>query len=437
VSGATSVFVNGFCDEFAWIVDSLESHYGIDAYHVSNSRHCELNIHKLFRRQIRPARADMALRAELEPHFDTFVEMYSRHWYPMQISQQAYRDYFHLYIDFLSALFDDKKFEAAVFSNAPHEGPDLIAYLIAKKRKLKTLIFYQSIFENRAFFSDDLAIFNETIASGRVDDERRLRATVQAAVDSIGRWAYMQNVAGRPDLSYVTLLKNTRPHFKKSALLLARIAVEAAVFLREYRSCATQPTDLASTKYIYFPLHLQPELTTATFGGVYCDQLKALRELSQKLPPGYKILAKENPKQTAFRRAPGYYRSMKQIPNVELVATNVSTVDLIKHSAAVATVSGTAGWEAVCLGKPVITFGVCWYRGFDGVFAFSTIDRLEPVLASTIKQAPQEQALELLAKSTIDCCVDAAYIAFQKHFDHNRNMSTINSFINDFLRNAT
>lgn len=436
MNGSSSIFVNGFCGEFAGIIDALESQYGIQAYHVSDSENCELNIHELFRRKVPPARADLALRSELEPHSATFAEMYSRHWYPMKISEGEYRDYFHHYIDFFSRLFDEKGFTAAVFANAPHEGPDYVAYLIAKARGLKTLIFYQSIFENRTFISDGLDIFNEKIIKGcAANDEARLHTAVQTAVDSIGRWAYMQDVAGRADLTYLTVLKNTRLHFKKNPVLLAKIAAEALLFLLEYKKFAKVPSDLAATKYIYFPMHLQPELTTATLGGVYCDQLKALRELSQKLPPGYKILAKENPKQTAFKRPTGYYRSLTQIPHVELVATNVSTVDLTKHSAAVATISGTAGWEALCLGKPVITFGVCWYRGFEGVYPFHTVDNLEYLLASNVERAPQEQAFERLVKSTIDCCVDPAYVAFQKCFDHNRNTATINTFIHEFLRN--
>jgi hypothetical protein len=31
-------------------------------------------------------------------------------------------------------------------------------------------------------------------------------------------------------------------------------------------------------------------------------------------------------------------------------------------------VSGTVGWEAVCRGKPVLTFGHAWYDGCEGVF---------------------------------------------------------------------
>lgn len=436
MNGAFSVFVNGFCGEFAGISEALESHYGIDVFHVSDSKSCELNIHDLFRRRIRPVKTDTDLQAELEPHFHTFVEMYSRHWYPIKISERTYRDYFHRYVDFFSGLFEERKFDGAVFANAPHEGPDYVAYLIAKARKLKTLVFYQSIFENRTFVSDGLDIFNERIVNGHAEnDEARLRAAVQAAIGSIGQWAYMRDVAGRADLSYLAVLKNTRRHFKKNPLLLAKIAAEAFIFLREYRRCVTVPNNLAAARYVYFPLHLQPELTTATLGGVYCDQLKAMRELSQKLPPGYKIFAKENPKQTAFKRPKGYYQSLKQIPHVELLPTNVSTVDLIRNSAAVATVSGTAGWEAVCLGKPVITFGVCWYRGFDGVFAFEKVDHLEHLLVSTIKTGPQEQAIALLVASTIDCCVDPAYIISQARFDHNRNTSAISGFINAFLRN--
>ena len=46
----------------------------------------------------------------------------------------------------------------------------------------------------------------------------------------------------------------------------------------------------------------------------------------------------------------------------------VPTLELIAKSRAVATITGTAGWEALQMGKPVICFGYAWYRSFPGVF---------------------------------------------------------------------
>jgi capsule polysaccharide export protein KpsC/LpsZ len=37
------------------------------------------------------------------------------------------------------------------------------------------------------------------------------------------------------------------------------------------------------------------------------------------------------------------------------------------NAQAVATVTGTIGWEAMVLGKPVIVFGLKWYEKYEGV----------------------------------------------------------------------
>jgi capsule polysaccharide export protein KpsC/LpsZ len=56
------------------------------------------------------------------------------------------------------------------------------------------------------------------------------------------------------------------------------------------------------------------------------------------------------------------------LPNVKLVSFSTTSFELIDHSIAAATVSGTVGFEAVSRGKPVFLFGHAWYKGCEGVF---------------------------------------------------------------------
>jgi hypothetical protein len=65
------------------------------------------------------------------------------------------------------------------------------------------------------------------------------------------------------------------------------------------------------------------------------------------------------------------YRRFKQIPGVRLIDPNADTFSLIRRAWLVASVSGTACFEAGVLGVPAITFAPMY---FAGVLAAPVID---------------------------------------------------------------
>lgn len=127
------------------------------------------------------------------------------------------------------------------------------------------------------------------------------------------------------------------------------------------------------TPFVYFPLHLQPEATTLPMGGVFVDQYWAVEMLAGALPEGWMIVLKEHPVQRMAKRDYGFYERLGRMPNVRLVSRSTDTWRLNESSCAVATITGTPGWEGLFLGKPVIVFGNAFYRGAPG-----TIDVDDP-----------------------------------------------------------
>jgi capsule polysaccharide export protein KpsC/LpsZ len=63
---------------------------------------------------------------------------------------------------------------------------------------------------------------------------------------------------------------------------------------------------------------------------------------------------------------------------------SVSSFDLIDHAQAVATVTGSVGWEALNRNKPVLLFGHPWYRGCDGTFQIDSKQDCAEVLRKII-----------------------------------------------------
>ena len=140
------------------------------------------------------------------------------------------------------------------------------------------------------------------------------------------------------------------------------------------------PVD-TSKKFIYVPMHYQPERTTCPEGGRYSNQVLMLNVLSQCIPDDWRIIVKENPSQLLPKAVHGergryayVYEDIAAIPKVSLVAIETDQFELIENCMAVATLTGTTGWEALMKGKPVLSFGYAWYAGCEGVFSVRDIE---------------------------------------------------------------
>lgn len=119
--------------------------------------------------------------------------------------------------------------------------------------------------------------------------------------------------------------------------------------------------------YAFFALHYQPERTSCPEGGIYSDQLLALRTVVRALPEGWRLLVKEHPSQFLWQtegelgRWDGYYDRIRELGPVDLVPLDVSSERLIRRAKAVATVTGTVGWEAAVRGVPTVVLAQPWY----------------------------------------------------------------------------
>ncbi|MBI1974780.1 MAG: hypothetical protein HYS57_00280 [Parcubacteria group bacterium] len=144
-----------------------------------------------------------------------------------------------------------------------------------------------------------------------------------------------------------------------------------------------------SKKFVYVALQYQPECSTSPLGGVFVNQLLMIETLSAALPSGWEIFVKEHPLQWKPRgvsyfsyRYRGYYEAIVAVPHVRLVSPDTDSFPLIEKSQCVAVVIGTAGWEALLRGKPVLTFGHAWYADCPHVYKVSDADGTKRAFAA-------------------------------------------------------
>lgn len=168
--------------------------------------------------------------------------------------------------------------------------------------------------------------------------------------------------------------------------------------------------------YVYFPLHLQPEATTSPLGGVYVELQLVVEMLVKALPAGWLLVVKENPKQRLAKRSSAFYRRLASMQSVRIASRAEDSFGLMQGASAVAAVTGTAGWEALCSGKPVFVFGEAFYRHAKGALAVDDLAGLAAALArvqdgayETASLGDLEQLLAALQHSTHRGICDVAY----------------------------
>ncbi len=200
------------------------------------------------------------------------------------------------------------------------------------------------------------------------------------------------------------------------------LALVRYVYGRQYRAAVAAQTQqrVVGERFVYFPLHLQPELTTAALGGVFADQLLAVEALSAWVPQGCFLYLKENPKQTEKQRGSNFYQRLRALPNVRLLGCQENSADLIRNSVGVATITGTAGWEALFLGKPVLVFGAAWYREFPGVVEWGACPTFNEFSCSTPPEAQSivvalDSALRTAGKGVVDSAYEELVDGYEPH----------------------
>ena len=117
-----------------------------------------------------------------------------------------------------------------------------------------------------------------------------------------------------------------------------------------------QISELENQKYVFFPLHTEPEKALLVDAPFFTNQIEVIKNIAQSLPTGTRLIIKDHPKSYA-KRPSSYYTKILNIPNVTLVDPLAPTFELVKHSQLVLTIAGSVGWEALLHKKPVIILG--------------------------------------------------------------------------------
>ncbi len=114
-------------------------------------------------------------------------------------------------------------------------------------------------------------------------------------------------------------------------------------------------------KFIYFPLHVDPESSTMVLTPYLTDQLWLIESISKCMPSNYFLVVKEH-KPMLGRRPFGYYKKLCSLPRVFLVDPFTDSDLLIQKSSLVCSISGTVILESILRKKAWLLLGDAPFR---------------------------------------------------------------------------
>ena len=121
-----------------------------------------------------------------------------------------------------------------------------------------------------------------------------------------------------------------------------------------------------SEKFVYFPLHYQPEASTIVCAQMYEKQLFYIDSLAKSLPADTVLYVKEHYVLLGHKKL-DFYRALSAYPNVRLISPWEDGKKLIQKAEAVVSLAGTPAWEAMLLGKPAFLSGKMYFDSAPGI----------------------------------------------------------------------
>jgi hypothetical protein len=228
------------------------------------------------------------------------------------------------------------------------ESPSMLAHqLPAARDYLKRFREGQQLYET---FFDAYEDVDLRKATSPVDAGRRLSLRIGKAVRFLN---------GRRRTSLRDMRKWDEIKHRLSVPIRSRWSLSNGTF--------QSPGYLPPGPFAYYPLHFDPEASTIVSAPMHTNQLAIVEALAKSLPLGMSLLVKEHIPNLGERPA-GFYASLKNMPGVVLVSPFEDSLSLIKKAAFTCVINGSAGWEAIQLGKPVVVIGQPHYVELEAGF---------------------------------------------------------------------
>ncbi|MGE3150948.1 MAG: hypothetical protein AB7K04_18015 [Pseudorhodoplanes sp.] len=140
-------------------------------------------------------------------------------------------------------------------------------------------------------------------------------------------------------------------------------------------------SDLSGKRFVFYPLQTEPEQSLQALSPEYFFQLETIAAIARDLPAGVLLVVKET-FWSLGRRPVDFYDQIMGFKNVVMMDMLELGLDVVRAADVTLTITGTAGFEAAVMGKPVIAFGRHnLYNAIPHVSVIEHLSELKPTLS--------------------------------------------------------
>jgi len=186
--------------------------------------------------------------------------------------------------------------------------------------------------------------------------------------------------------------------FAQLKFLLRRIVAQVGAIV-EHKKKEQRSLD---KPFAYYPLHFDPEASTMVMAPLMTNQFAVIEALSKSIPPHWNLVIKEHSIMLG-RRPPGFYKTLRKIPKVVLASPFDNQFEYMQKAEAICTITGTAGWESMLLGKVPLFMGMNHFQQMgEGVVQCTDLTKLPDAIREVADASPaSREHLELFMAAMI------------------------------------
>ena len=304
-------------------------------------------------------------------------------------------------ISFFVDILEKFKPKLVLMQQAGENISNLLLYKIAKKMEIKILMPVPVHTHNTIIISDNIGgreisdefkkLMKNFINESEIYDEKFIKKSDMIKTINVQLKFNSSSTFSQKINHYIKRLShNPEPIYKnigKTKLKIIKYKYQNHFEVKKRKQFLDNKSikSIEDKKFVYYPLHSEPEAKILTETPFYSNQIALIENIARSIPIDLVLYVKEHPIQkTKLWRSIEDYKKILALPNVKLVHPSVNSQELISKSQGVLVLSGAVGFEALFYKKPIILFGDEYYDELSTVTKVISLTTLPDVISNAL-----------------------------------------------------